>query len=60
MFLSSLFKKWQMAFWHVSKKMGPYAPLVAMMLLGLVILSSSRLGLVLWKLDRVNATGKLL
>ncbi len=60
MFLSSLFKKWQMAFWHVSKKMGPYAPLVAMMLLGLVILSVSRLGLVLWKLDRVNATGKLL
>ena len=60
MFLSSLFKKWQMAFWHVSKKMGPYAPLVAMMLLGLVILSASRLGLVLWKLDRVNATGKLL
>ena len=60
MFLSSLFKKSQHAFWHVSKKMGPYAPLVAMMLLGLVILSASRLGLVLWKLDRVNATGKLL
>ena len=60
MFLSSLFKKSQHALWHVSKKMGPYAPLVAMMLLGLVILSASRLGLVLWKLDRVNATGKLL
>jgi phosphoglycerol transferase MdoB-like AlkP superfamily enzyme len=60
MFLFSLFKKWQHAFWHISKKMGPYAPLVAMILLGLVILSVSRLGLVLWKLDRVNATGKLL
>ncbi len=60
MFLSSLFKKWQHAFWHISKKLGPYAPLVVMVLLGLVILSASRLGLVLWKLDRVNATGKLL
>ncbi len=60
MLLSRLFKKWQQAFWHISKKLGPYAPLVAMVLLGLVILSASRLGLVLWKLDRVNATGKLL
>jgi phosphoglycerol transferase MdoB-like AlkP superfamily enzyme len=60
MFLSSLFKKLQHTFWHISKKMGPYAPLVAMFLLGLLILSASRLGLVLWKLDRVNATGKLL
>ena len=60
MLLSSLLKKWRQAFWHISKKLGPYAPLVAMVLLGLVILSLSRLGLVLWKLDRVNATGKLL
>ncbi|MGB7816715.1 MAG: LTA synthase family protein [Methylotenera sp.] len=60
MLLSSLFRKWRQVFWHISKKLGPYAPLVAMVLLGLVILSASRLGLVLWKLDRVNATGKLL
>ena len=31
-----------------------------MLLLGLLLLSLSRFGLVLWKLDRVNATGKLL
>lgn len=30
-----------------------------MLLLGLILLSLSRLGLVLWKLDRVNATDKL-
>ena len=60
MFLSNLFKSFSNQLWRLSKKLGPYAPLVAMMLLGLVILSVSRLGLVLWKLDRVNATGKLL
>jgi phosphoglycerol transferase MdoB-like AlkP superfamily enzyme len=59
MFLSNAMKKWQHAFWHVSKKLGPYAPIAAMMLLGLVILTASRIGLVIWKLDRVNATGKL-
>jgi phosphoglycerol transferase MdoB-like AlkP superfamily enzyme len=59
MLLSNLVKKWQQALWHVSKKFGPYAPIVAMILLGLMILSVTRFGLVLWKLDRVNATGKL-
>ncbi len=60
MLLSNFIKKWQQALWHVSKKLGPYAPIVAMILLGLVILSVTRFGLVLWKLERVNATGKLL
>ena len=60
MFLSSLFKSFSNQLWRLSKKLGPYAPLAAMLLLGLVILSVSRLGLVLWKLERVNATGKLL
>ena len=60
MFLSSLFKSFSNLLWRLSKKLGPYAPLVAMMLLGLVILSASRLGLVLWKIERINATGKLL
>jgi phosphoglycerol transferase MdoB-like AlkP superfamily enzyme len=60
MFLSSFFNSISNQLWRISKKMGPYAPLVAMFLLGLVILSASRLGLVLWKLERVNATGKLM
>ena len=60
MFLSSLLISFSNQLWRLSKKLGPYAPLVAMFLLGLVILSASRLGLVLWKLERVNATGKLL
>ena len=60
MFLSNLFKSFSNQLWRLSKKLGPYAPLVAMLLLGLVILSTSRIGLVLWKYERVNATGKLL
>ena len=51
--------KFQQTIWRAANKLGPYAPLVVMLLLGLVLLSASRLGLVLWKLERVNATGKL-
>lgn len=57
--LNNVAKKFQHAIWHASNKLGPYAPLIAMLLLGLIILSLSRLGLVLWKFDRVSATGKL-
>lgn len=55
----SFFKKLQHAIWHISNKLGPFAPLVAMILLGLIILSLSRIGLVLWKFERVMHTGKL-
>ncbi len=51
--------KAQQFIWRLSNKLGPFAPLVAMLLLGLILLTLSRLGLVLWKLDRVIATGKL-
>jgi phosphoglycerol transferase MdoB-like AlkP superfamily enzyme len=36
---------------------GPYAPLVQMLLLGLVLLSLSRIGLMAWQWERVAATG---
>ena len=49
----------QRAIWRLSNKLGPFAPLVAMLLLGLIVLTLSRLGLVLWKFDRVLTTGKL-
>ncbi len=52
-------QKFQRAIWHISNKLGPFAPLIAMLLIGLIILSLSRLGLVLWKFDRINATEKL-
>ncbi len=52
-------KKLQQAIWRIAHIFGPFAPLIAMFLLGLIILSVSRLGLVLWQLDRVNATEKL-
>lgn len=45
--------------WQLANKSGAFAPLFAMLLLGLILLSLSRLGLVLWKLDRVLATDKL-
>ena len=56
---SPIFKKAQQSIWKIAHKLGPFAPLVSMLLLGLVILSLSRLGLVLWKFERVAATGKL-
>ena len=49
----------KMAIFKFSQKFGPFAPLIAMVLLGLLLLSASRLGLVLWKFERVNVTGKL-
>jgi phosphoglycerol transferase MdoB-like AlkP superfamily enzyme len=55
-----LIKKLHTSIWRIANKLGPFAPLVAMLLLGLLILSISRFGLVLWKLDRVTSTGKLL
>ncbi len=45
--------------WQRPIMTGPYAPLMAMLIIGLIVLSASRFGLVLWKLDRINATGKL-
>lgn len=56
----SFFKKLQHTIWHISNKLGPFAPLVAMVLLGLIILSLSRIGLVLWKFERVIHTEKLI
>lgn len=45
--------------WQFAHKFDAYAPLVVMFIIGLIILSASRFGLVLWKFDRVNSTGKL-
>lgn len=47
-------KLWAIAHWF-----GPYAPLIVMFLTGLVFLSLTRLGLVIWKWERVQATGEL-
>lgn len=43
-------------FWNTLKPTGAYAPLIAMFIIGLPILSLSRIGLILWQADRVNAT----
>ena len=56
----TIFGTFQRAIWRLSNKLGPFAPLVAMILLGLLILSLARLGLVLWKFERVTNTGKLI
>ena len=46
-------------FWTSLDCLSYYKPLIVMFIIGMLILSASRFGLVLWKLDRVNATGKL-
>jgi phosphoglycerol transferase MdoB-like AlkP superfamily enzyme len=55
-----LIKKLHISIWRIANKLGPFAPLIAMLILGLLILSISRFGLILWKFDRVISTGKLL
>jgi phosphoglycerol transferase MdoB-like AlkP superfamily enzyme len=56
----SFLKKLQYTIWRLSNKLGPFAPLAAMILLALLILSLSRIGLVLWKFERAANTGKLI
>lgn len=56
MILSAAFKHLQQAIWRIANKLGPFSPLLAMLLLGLILLSLSRIGLILWKFDRVVAT----
>jgi len=54
--LKSPLNQLQQTIWRIVNKLGPFAPLLAMLLLGLIILSLSRVGLIIWKLDRVMAT----
>ncbi len=56
----SVAKKLHHTIWRIAAPLGPFAPFIAMLFLGLLILSAARFGLVLWKFDRVDATGKLL
>lgn len=45
--------------WKFAQVFGPFAPLVVMFISGLLLLTLTRLGLVLWKFERVQATGEL-
>ena len=45
--------------WAIGHWFGPYAPLIVMFISGLLFLSLTRLGLVVWKWERVQATGEL-
>lgn len=45
--------------WRFAHGFGPYAPLIVMFISGLLLLSLTRLGLVIWKWERVLATGEL-
>jgi phosphoglycerol transferase MdoB-like AlkP superfamily enzyme len=47
------------AVWPFCLALGPYAPLMAMVIIGVIVLSISRLGLVVWKWERVKNTGAL-
>lgn len=44
-------------FWKKLASFGPYAPLIAMYVIALPILSLSRIGLMIWQSERVIATG---
>ena len=44
-------------YWEKLHAFGPYAPLIAMYMMALPILSLSRIGLMLWQYERVAATG---
>lgn len=55
----SLIKKLHQSLWQICSKFGPFAPLFAMLAVGLVVLSASRLSLVIWKFERVVSTDKL-
>jgi phosphoglycerol transferase MdoB-like AlkP superfamily enzyme len=43
--------------WKKLEPFGPYAPLIAMYIISLPILSLSRIGLMIWQSERVAATG---
>lgn len=60
MYSSNVLKRVQHGIWKIAYALGPFAPLIAMLLLGLLVLTLSRIGLVIWKFERVQATGQLL
>jgi phosphoglycerol transferase MdoB-like AlkP superfamily enzyme len=43
--------------WALLSRSGPYTPLLILLATGLMLLSASRIGLMLWQTDRVAATG---
>lgn len=45
--------------WAFANRLGPFAPFVVLYGVGLILLSVSRVGLILWQYDRVQATGEL-
>jgi len=47
----------KLCFWRFLSHCGPYAPLVALFLVGLLFLTLSRAGLMVWQAPRVAATG---
>ena len=58
--LQAFLSRIQQRLWSIGQRLGPFAPLVVMVIVGLVLLSLTRLGLVLWKWERVSATQALL
>jgi phosphoglycerol transferase MdoB-like AlkP superfamily enzyme len=51
------FSQFTQYFWHILAFTGPYAPLIAILVFGIPLLSLFRMGLMLWQADRVMATG---
>ena len=55
----SLIKKLHQNLWQTCSKFGPFAPLFAMLIMGLIVLSLSRIALIIWKFERVVSTEKI-
>jgi len=53
------FRRFSMRLANLTQWAGPYATPLQMLLMGLVVLSVSRIGLMAWQWDRVSATGLL-
>ncbi|HOY22167.1 MAG TPA: LTA synthase family protein, partial [Cellvibrio sp.] len=55
-----LFPRFSKRLARLTQWAGPYATVLQMLLIGLIVLSLSRVGLTIWQWDRVSATGLLL
>ena len=54
-----LFPHFSLRLARLTQWAGPYATVLQMLLIGLIVLSLSRIGLIIWQWERVNVTGIL-
>ncbi len=55
-----LLRKFSARLVRLTQWAGPYATVLQMLLIGLIVLSLSRIGLIIWQWERVSVTGLLI